>query len=564
MDQEELDIFLSESYDTLNSLDTELIMLSKNPEATDVLENIHNNYHSFLESSKFMKFGKLESLTHVGERLIDQIRKSESTVSNEIITTILKLNTTLREIVFTIDETKKEPSHFNSSIVSDVEEVIIQAEQDEQDDEADLLLTGAPGSTTNTTESEIMDKLMPVLVELFNTKETLLEFNSEFKNLSYYQTVTRLSSLIKDMYETVREARNQAIGSMVLNLDRVMKDLARERGKSATLKITGREKEIDSKLLETIRICLIQLVKNSIDHGIESPEERISLDKEPDGFISVECSYLGELFQLVYTDDGDGIDPAKIKMKFISKNILLTDEAEKIPDEEITDYIFKDGYFGMNEIGTFVGGRPSGFDIIKARVEMMGGRVYLQNSIRQKGVEIHITLPLINAIVPVLSVGFSNERYAIAKVHLLEIIRIDSESLVKRIDTLVGFPVFVHKEKKYPLLYMKQILKIEDSEPTSSNPVVNLLILENTGMKFALVADSVEDEEQVIVRSLSPQISGIYLFSGMTLLQDGSPSLILDVGEIKRRHLGNRDLQMALSEQETSDYSMNLEIGADL
>jgi two-component system, chemotaxis family, sensor kinase CheA len=563
LDQEEINIFLSESYDTLNSLDKELIMLSKNPEATDVIETIHENYHVLLESSRFLKFAKLESLTHIGERLINQIKKSETSVTNEVITTILKLNTALREIVFAIDETGKEPTHVSPTLISDVEDVINQAEKEEEEDNSsDLLLTGAPSSST--TESELMDKLMPTLVELFNSKETLLEFNSEFKNMAYYQTVTRLSSLVRDMYETVKEARSQAVGSLVLNLDRVMKDLAREKGKSATLKITGREKEIDTKLLETLRICLIQLVKNSIEHGIESPDERIGKDKEPDGFISIECTYLGELFHLIYTDDGDGINPSQIKLKFISKKLLLTEEAEKIPDEDMLDYIFKDGYFGVNEIGTFVGGRPSGFDIIKARIEMIGGRVYLQNSIKGKGLEIHITLPLVNAIIPVLSVGFGHERYAIAKVHLLEIMRMDTNTLIQKIDNLVGFKVFIHKDKKYPILYMKQILKIEESLNPVENPIVNLIILENAGMKFALVADSVSDEEQVIIRNLSPQISGIYLFSGVTIFQDGTPSLILDIGEIKRRHLGNRELQIALSEEEGTPYQMNLEMEMQL
>jgi two-component system chemotaxis sensor kinase CheA len=109
---------------------------------------------------------------------------------------------------------------------------------------------------------------------------------------------------------------------------------------------------------------------------------------------------------------------------------------------------------------------------------------------------------------------------------------------------------------------MKQILKYETEENKGNNPIVNLIILENTGMKFALVADKVEDEEQVVVRPLSQQISGIYLFSGMTILQDNKPALILDIGEIKRRHLSSRDLQMAIIDEENESYS-NIEIGSD-
>lgn len=553
MQEEELKIFINESYETLNSLDKELVLLGKNPENSEILNTIHANYQTFLESSKFLRFTKLESLTHIGERLINQLIRSDIDLSNEIITTIMKLNSAIREIIFNIEETGKEPSHINASIISDVEEIIIKSEDDTKEvsnDSADFLLAGMPTSGILGSEGDMMERLLGVIVEMFHVKETLLRFHQKFQDLQYYQSVSRLGRLIDEAYEQIRYSRTQPIGTLVMNLDKIMKDEARSKSKSANLRIIGKEKLLDSRLVEGLRVCLIQLVKNSVEHGIELPENRIANDKGPDGAITIECSYLGELFHVIVTDDGQGIDPASIRKRLVEKGLIFTEEAKSISDQDILDYVFKDGYFGLNESGHFLGGKPSGFDVVKAKIETMGGRAYLESSKPGIGTEIHMTLPMVNAIVPVISVSFGKERYAIAKNHLFEVLQIDSEALLTRIETLHGFSVFIHRKKKYPLLYMKQILKYEDEDaPEEDNPIVNIVILENGGIRFGLVADKVQDMEQAVIRPLNPQLSGIYLFSGVTVLQDEKPALILDVGEIRRRHMNNRNLIMAIAEE---------------
>jgi two-component system, chemotaxis family, sensor kinase CheA len=552
--EEELKIFINESYESLNSLDKELVSLGKNPENTEILSTIHANYQTFLESSKFLRFPKLESLTHIGERLTNHVIQSDFDINSEMITTMMKLNTAIREIVFTIDETGKEPSHINASIISDVEEVIVKSETNVNDisDSSDFLLAGIPTAGALGSEADMMDRLMGIVVEMIHSKETLNRFYFKFKDLGYYQAITRLSLLISDFYNQIKQSRNQSVGSLVMNLDKIMKDDARARGKSTALRIIGKDKELDSRMMEGLRVCLIQMVKNAVEHGIELPDFRLAEEKPADGAITIECSYKGELFHAVVTDDGAGIDPELIRKRLVDKGLMLSDEVTQIDDSDILQFLFKEGYCGLNESGSFVGGRPTGLDIVKAKVESMGGGVYLQSSLRGKGTEIHLTLPMINAIVPVISVVFGRERYAIAKVHLFEVLQIDSESLLKKVEIMYGHSVFKHKNRKIPLLYMKQILKYEDSpdEVREENPIVNMVILESGGIHFGLVADLIQDMEEAVVRPLNMQISSIYLFSGVTILQDEKPALILDIGEIRRRHLTNRDLILAISEED--------------
>ncbi|MCB1178683.1 MAG: chemotaxis protein CheW [Leptospiraceae bacterium] len=556
MQEEELKIFINESYETLNSLDKELVTLGKNPENGEILNTIHANYQTFLESSRFLKFSKLESLTHIGERLINQLIRSDIELTGEIITTVMKLNSAIREIIFTIEETGKEPGHINASIISDVEEIIVKSDEDVQEvssDSADFLLAGIPTAGILSSESDIMERLLSIVVEMFHTKESLTRFYQKFKDLQYYQVVSRLSLLINDVYDQLRYSRTQPIGTLVMNLDKIMKDEARNLGKSANLRIIGKDKLLDTRIIEGLRVCLIQVIKNSIEHGVESTDERLAADKPPDGAITIECNYRGELFHISIVDDGKGIDPESIRKKLIEKNLILTEEAENLSDSEIMEYIFKDGYYGLNESGQFLGGKPTGFDILKAKVETMGGGVYLEESMPGKGTEIQITLPMVNAIVPIIVVSFGTERYAIAKNHIYEVLQTDSESLLKNVETILGFSVFKRRGKKYPLLYMKQIIKYEEEEADEEpdeNPIVNIVILENGGLKFGLVADKIQDLEHAVIRALNPQLSGIYLFSGVTILQDDKPALILDIGEIRRRHMNNKELIMEISTEE--------------
>ena len=563
--EEELRIFLSESYETLNSLDRELIQLGKNPESEDILRTIHANFQTFLESSKFLHFTKLESLTHIGERLITQLIQSDSEVSGEMITTILKLNMVIREIIFHIDEKGSEPSEINNSIIRDVEEVIKKKESEgmigDINDVTDIFMAGTPTPGV-TNESDLTDRLMNTVVEMIHVRERLFNFRPYIKSYEYSQIIARMSGLVNDVYTQVRSSKTQPVGTLVLNLDKIIKDTAKQLGKSVILRIIGKEREVDAKLLEGLRIALVQILHNSVTHGIERTDQRIAQDKSPDGSITIECYQSGELFHSIISDDGEGLDPDKIRKKLVEKSVLFTEEASKIPDDEVVHYIFKDGYAGLNEAGGFIGGRPSGLDIAKAKIETMGGRIFLKNSQKGRGVDIHLTLPQINAIVPVVCVNFGKERYAIPKIYLVEIVPLDSESLIKGIEVIQGNSVFIRRGKRYPLIYMKQVLRYEDPDMKElpENPLIHIIILENDGMQFAMVADGVTDMEEAVVRSLSSQLSGIFLFSGATILSDEKPSLILDIGEIQRHYINSKAIKKIVNFEEVDVVETATEI----
>ncbi|MCB1142345.1 MAG: chemotaxis protein CheW [Leptospiraceae bacterium] len=548
-------VFLSESYETLNALDSELIELRKNPESNEILNSIHAHYQTFLESSKINRFLKLESLIHIAERLISHLLQVNHEVSNEMTTTILKLNMSIREVLFSIDDTGKEPAHLNESIIADVEEVIKKTEDegfmDEMGNATDLLLAGTPPTGQNT-HADLLNRFMDIVVELHHSKEIFTRFQSEFKSLKYLQESTRLNNLITELYDEVREARSQPLGTLIMNFDKLIKDTIEPLGKSVVLRVQGKEKEIDSELLENLKLTIIQLIKNSLEHGIETIEERKELGKAPDGQIHIDAYYKGEYFHTVISDDGRGMDPEKVRRKLIEKNVMLTEEASEVSDEEILHYLFRDGYAGLNETGGFVGGKPSGMDLAKIKIEESGGKIYLDKSVKGKGTHIHLQIPLINSIIPVVSANFGTERYAIPKVYLSEILHLTSESLLGFLEIDHGYTFFLKDGKRVPLLYMKQLLKYEDpiTDKLPDNPPVELILLEDENILFAIVTDRVTDMEEAILRPLGSQLSDIFLFSGVTILNDGKPALIFNVNEIYRHYLGNPIVKRLMRREE--------------
>ena len=471
----------------------------------------------------------------------------------------------IREIIFHIDEKGSEPSEINNSIIRDVEEVIKKKESEgmigDINDVTDIFMAGTPTPGV-TSESDLTDRLMNTVVEMIHVRGRLFNFRPYINSYEYSQIIARMSGLVSDVYTQVRSSKTQPVGTLVLNLDKIIKDTAKQLGKSVILRIIGKEREVDAKLLEGLRIALVQILHNSVTHGIERTDQRIAHDKSPDGSITIECYQSGELFHSIISDDGEGLDPDKIRKKLVEKSVLFTEEASKIPDDEVVHYIFKDGYAGLNEAGGFIGGRPSGLDIAKAKIETMGGRIFLKNSQKGRGVDIHLTLPQINAIVPVVCVNFGKERYAIPKIYLVEIVPLDSESLIKGIEVIQGNSVFIRRGKRYPLIYMKQVLRYEDPDMKElpENPLIHIIILENDGMQFAMVADGVTDMEEAVVRSLSSQLSGIFLFSGATILSDEKPSLILDIGEIQRHYINSKAIKKIVNFEEVDIVETATEI----
>ena len=292
-------------------------------------------------------------------------------------------------------------------------------------------------------------------------------------------------------------------------------------------------------MLDILRNCLIHIIKNSVEHGIEMPEIRTELGKSAMGEIHLKAFHHGELFYIKIKDDGAGIEPTRVKRKLIEKNLLLTEEAERLTDQEAIDYIFQEGFSSAKS--------SAGLDIVRSNIEQIAGKFYIHKNTPGKGVEFHITLPLIDEIVPSIVVSVGTERYIVTRANLYEIMHLESDIFINTLEVINGFPTYKHRGDLIPIIFLSQILKYEDNKEVAdrqkdAGKKISILILELNNFKYGLVADLVEDMNDVVVRPLNFEIKNVYLFSGLTILKDESPALILDVGEIMRVHLKNLDL----------------------
>ncbi len=553
MDKEQLKSFLDQNYELLNNLDKELIQLGKNPDARLLLDSIHSYFSTIIDNSKQYNFNKLISMAVIGERLVGNLRNSEYNISNELITILLKLSFSLREIIFSLDEKGEEPDTINSSMVSDIEEVIKKQESGEEfivastdEDLEDLSRRGSAAEipvafASFFTEDELMDGLMNLVLSLMYTQVQVREIASQDKKSELESVARKQSLILKEMYSRVHKAKVKPLSTLLVNFDKVVSDIATSQEKKVQIMIDGENKELDIRTLDVLRNSLIHIIKNAIEHGIESPADRDLAGKSPQGEIHMSAYHHGELFYLKIKDDGSGIDPAKIRKKIIEKNLLLTEEANELSDKEAIDFIFEQGISNSKS--------SAGLDVVRNSVEQIAGKFYLFKTTPKRGTEFHLTLPLINSIVPSIILKVQQEKYIITRANIFEVLNSSRDKFATSLQNINGFTVFKLRGELLPVLYLTQVLKYDKETEKDLDSKISILVIEVNYVKYCLVADNIIDTEDIIVRPLTNEIKNVYLFSGVTVLQDDSAALILDVGEIMRAHLKNLDLTLPKEEE---------------
>ena len=546
MEKGELKSFLDQSYELLNTLDKELIQLGKNPDARLLLDSIFSNFSVVIDNAKARGYNKLSSMAIIGERLVGNLRNSEYTISSELITILLKLNFSIREIIFSLDEKGVEPDTINSSLVKDIEEVIQKQESGEEfiiatsDEELeDLNRSGTSAEIPVAfapifSENEVMDGLMNLSLSLIHTQIQIKELASRDKMSVIESHVRKQGLILKELYSRIYKEKVKPLSTLLNNFDKVVSDISLAQEKNVQILFDGENKEIDTRMLDVLRNCLIHIIKNCIEHGIEKPALREEMGKSAQGEISLSAYHHGELFYIKIKDDGSGIDPVKIRRKIIEKNLLLTEEAEALSDREAIDYIFEQGISSSKS--------SAGLDVVRSNVEQIAGKFYLFKTTPKRGVELHITLPLIDAIVPAIILEVKKEKYIVTRANLYEVIRIERDDFIKSLSVINGFSVFRLRGEFFPVVYLSQILKYDQETEKNLNTKISILVIDINQVKYCLIADNIIDSDDLIVRPLTNETKNIYLFSGITILNDESAALILDVGAIMRVHLKNLDL----------------------
>jgi two-component system chemotaxis sensor kinase CheA len=381
----------------------------------------------------------------------------------------------------------------------------------------------------------LLDKVMTLVGELVLARNQVLQYSGRAKDAGLLAAAQRLNLITTELQEGVMKTRMQPIGNIWGQFPRTVRDVAQGCGKEVTIEMEGKETELDKTIIEAIKDPLTHLVRNSVDHGIELPEERVQKGKSRSGRLILRAFHEGGQVNIEISDDGAGLNSDRIRKKAMERGIVSAEQVTRMSERDVFNLIFLPGFSTAEKV-TNVSGRGVGMDVVRTNVERIGGSVDVQSTPGQ-GTTVKVKIPLTLAIIPALVVTCAGDRYAIPQVSLLELVRLDGEKVGKAIELVHGAPVYRLRGRLLPLVYLNRELKLAtDAEAAAaSDGAVNIVVLQADERQFGLVVDQINDTEEIVVKPLRKQLKTIKTFAGSSIMGDGKVALILDVLGLAQR-----------------------------
>jgi len=416
---------------------------------------------------------------------------------------------------------------------------------------------------------EIADKLMNLAGELVVVRNRNAQVIASGNSRDISAVNQRLDVVTSDIQRTIMRTRMQPIGNVFGRFSRVVRDLGRSLGKEVELEIRGADVELDKSIIDGIVEPLTHLVRNAVDHGIESPEERKQKIKPAVGHITLTAQHLAGLVNIEVTDDGKGINPQKLREVAVEKGLLTHNQVELLSDREALNLIFMAGFSTAKEI-TEVSGRGVGMDVVRASLQKLGGVVEIE-SIFGQGSTISIRLPLTLAIIPAIILAAEDQCFAVPQVSVVEVVWLHGDEIYQSIQKIDESEVYWLRGKMLPLIRLSTVLKIQSSftDPqtglkirerraempdrrqnsdfhdtnarsgirerrTSVENSLYIIVLRVGSDSFGLCVERIVDTEEIVVKPLHERLKASKVYAGATVLGDGATALILDVSELAR------------------------------
>ncbi len=370
----------------------------------------------------------------------------------------------------------------------------------------------------------LLNKLMNLVGELVLARNQIMQFSASQADSAFQGPAQRLNLLTTELQAGVMKTRMQPIGNIWTKFPRLVRDIAVACKKQVRLEMDGKETELDKSIIESIRDPLTHLVRNSIDHGIETPADRQARGKLPEGRLTLHAFHEGGKVIIEISDDGGGIDPARVRDKAIGVKLITPEQVARMSERELVNLIFLPGFSTAERVTNF-SGRGVGMDVVRTNIEKIGGTVDVESRLGQ-GTTVKMKIPLTLAIIPALTVTSGGDRYAIPQVSLLELVRLEGEQAKKGIEQIHGAPVYRLRGNLLPVVYLCQQLRVEGAADDGD---LNIVVLQADDRQFGLVVDDIHDTEEIVVKPLQKQLKGIGVFAGATIMGDGKVALILDV-----------------------------------
>jgi two-component system chemotaxis sensor kinase CheA len=565
--------FVTETNESLDVVDVELVRFEQDPNNAKILDNIFRLVHTIKGTCGFIGLPRLEALAHAAETLMGKFRDGVP-ATNEAVTLILTTIDRIKQILESLEREQREPDGSDGDLITDLERMVERitpaakpappqyavgtltpqvlerplrpgevsldelerafretpvetppakpakpapAEPVKDDDPAK-----AGGQSIRVTV-DTLEHLMTMVSELVLTRNQLLEIVRRHEDSEFKAPLQRLSNVTAELQEGVMKTRMQPIGNAWQKLPRIVRDLSQELGKQIDLQMQGAETELDRQVLDLIKDPLTHMVRNSADHGLETPELRRAAGKPEQGRIRLSAYHEGGHIIIQIADDGRGLDTARIKAKAVAQGLASEAELEKMSEAQIHKFIFTPGFSTAAKI-TSVSGRGVGMDVVRNNIDQIGGTIDVK-SVTGVGVSFSIKIPLTLAIVAALIVEAGGDRFAIPQIAVIELVRARAGS-EHRVERIKDTAVLRLRDKLLPLARLSKLL---GTQTDAGDVEGGFIVVTQVGSEsFGIVVDSVFHTEEIVVKPMSSKLRHIAMFSGNTILGDGSVIMIID------------------------------------
>ncbi|HTS78056.1 MAG TPA: chemotaxis protein CheW [Bryobacteraceae bacterium] len=537
-----------ESTEALDQFEKDLLLLEKKEADPDAPHRIFRAIHSLKGTSGCLALHKIEQLAHSGENVLSLMRDGKLQPEKEVVSKLFAFSDGLRKTLAEVSQTGQEGAADHSSLIADLEALHRAASEQQSatstagacglftdDDPSAPAPAAAPADAAAIAESAIrvdveqLDRIMDLVGELVLARNQIVRFAGSTQDPELVKPTQRLNLITSKLQENIMKTRMQPIGNLWNKFPRVVRDMALGLGKQVALTMEGAETELDRTILEAIKDPLTHLVRNSIDHGLETPEKRLAAGKPAESVLKLRALHEGGQVIIQVFDDGAGIDREKVLRKAVHRNLIGAEDVSRLSEREVYALLFQPGFSTAEKI-TNLSGRGVGMDVVKRNIERIGGSVDIQSEVG-RSTTIRIKIPLTLAIVPALIVTCAGVRYAIPQASIVELVRIGEDETARVIEYVGQSPVYRLRGHLLPLVHLRDQLKLASAAQGS----VFLVVVQAEGRQFGLVVDSILDTEEIVVKPLGKELKGLSVYAGATIMGDGRVALILDIIGIARR-----------------------------
>ncbi len=536
--------FIVEAKELIDGVEQNLITLEKNPDGMDVLNDIFRSVHTIKGAAGFLAFEEVIEVTHSAEDLLNELRKGRLPVTADIMDLLLEVVDAIKELIGDIEKGEREKKHNISPLIERLRVALESKPVEDTDDKKSppKAKVKAPPQEAREdkggreTEHYIrvdigrIDSVMDLAGELVLIRNRLTNLASrlheQYGDIGVVgdvdSAISELNVITTDLQLAVMKMRMQPIEKVLSKFPRMVRDIARQRGKEVELIIRGEDTELDKTVIEEIGDPLVHIIRNAIDHGIEPSDERDEQGKPRKGTITITACQEGRDILISIEDDGRGINTERIREKAIKLGLVSQKDVEKMRERELMELIFSPG-FSTAERTDDISGRGVGMDVVKTNVSRINGSIFI-DSLPGKGTKITIRVPLTLAIIHTLTVEAGGELYAIPLTIVIENKRIEEEE----IKTVNGNEVINLRDEIIRVLRLDNLIG-----KGSENRCSKYIVVVGAGEKrLGLLVDRLHGQEEIVMKSMGDYMKGIQGVAGACITGSGRVVLVLDVGKL--------------------------------